>query len=144
MAVTSGHFIRKGTDQRPAAAAAFAFSLRRFFVDIQGHGRAPGCPFQEGNGKTQHGKENPKFFFPDYRSRSRFLRPTAITAVSLPSGGKGVLKERCTGRDVTPVLCRNLFAPHETRYRPVADKIAAVLHNSFAASIEEITKRLSV
>ena len=108
--LSGGRDVYKRQDQRPAAAAAFAFSLRRFFVDIQGHGRAPGCPFQEGNGKTQHGKENPKFFFPDYRSRSRFPRPTAITAVSLRSGGKGVLKERCTGRDVTPVLCRYLFS----------------------------------
>jgi len=105
MTVTSGHFIRKGTDQRPAAAAASAFSLRRFFVDIQGHGRAPGCPFQEGNGKTQHGKENPKFFFPDYRSRSRVSKTDGDHRSIAPFRGKGGSEGAMhrAGRDPRPV-----------------------------------------
>ena len=104
MAVTSGHFIRKGTDQRPAATAAFAFSLRRFFVDIQGHGRAPGCPFQEGNGKTQHGKENPKF-------SSRLPQPQPVSKTDgdhrsiAPFKGKGGSEGAMhrAGRDPRPV-----------------------------------------
>ena len=55
-------------------------------------------------GKHNTEKKIPNFFFPDYRSRSRFLRPTAITAVSLPSGkggSEGAMHR--AGRDPRPV-----------------------------------------
>ena len=61
-------------------------------------------------GKHNTEKKIPNFSFPITAAAAGFLRPTAITAVSLRSGGKGVLKERCTGRDVTPVLGRYLFS----------------------------------
>ena len=56
-------------------------------------------------------------------------------------GSEGAMHR--AGRD-PPSYAGICSRAHETRCRPVADKIAAVLHNSFAASIEEITKELSV
>jgi len=47
------------------------------------------------------------------------------------------------GRDPRPVPV-SVLAHTKRDADTVADKIAAVLHNSFAASIEEITKGLSV
>jgi hypothetical protein len=55
-------------------------------------------------------------------------------------GSEGAMHR--AGRDPRPVPVSVLA--HTKRDTPVADKIAAVLHNSFAASIKEITKELSV
>ena len=56
-------------------------------------------------------------------------------------GSEGAMHR--VGRDPRPVPV-SVLAHTKRDADTVADKIAAVLHNSFAASIEEITKELSV
>ncbi len=56
-------------------------------------------------------------------------------------GSEGAMHR--AGRDPRPVPV-SVLAHTKRDTDTVADKIAAVLHNSFAASIKEITKELSV